>query len=74
MSSRRTRSERISRQSEDTGDPKDTVWLSGRGAYVYHDESECPRVYEPDDKTRAEAQARWLAPCARCCLDGEEET
>jgi hypothetical protein len=72
MSKRRTRSERISRQSLDDGDPSETVWISGRGCYVYHDDSTCPRLSDPDPKPRQKAQGMWLAPCARCCLDGGE--
>lgn len=74
MSSRRTRSERISRQALDDGEPNEIVWISGRGAYVYHDDDECPRLRNPDPKPRHKAQAMWLAPCARCCLGGGGES
>lgn len=71
MSKRRRRSERVSRQSLDDGDASETVWISGRGAYVYHDSETCVRLSNPDPRPREKAQAMWLAPCARCCLDGD---
>lgn len=70
MSSRR---ERIDAQQHDTGDPDDTVWVTGYQASHYHSNPECQQLTgsSADESCREDAQHRWLAPCGKCVLASE---
>lgn len=70
---RPTSEERIERQERDNGAPEDTVWQATGGSYKslrYHDDRNCSYLNQsdgdPEDMARAEAKARWLAPCTHC--------
>jgi len=78
--------EMFDRQELDDGAADDTVHIStGHGlggtggrheARTYHEDAECFQLTktgrESEEKTREEAQRKWLGPCKDCVLDGGE--
>jgi len=66
------RKDRINLQSDDKGDPNDTVWFfRSPDNKHYHNDEDC-RLINEGTKTkptsRQGAWKRWLAPCRICVL------
>lgn len=73
---RLTRAERDQRIKQDPGDPKDTVYTTGRyHNRSYHDDRECVDSENGvvRERTREMAQGQ-LAPCMVCVLDAVDNS
>lgn len=46
--------------------PANTVWIPTKGGKKYHNKPTCSNMSNPDEVTKAEAEAKGFTPCKKC--------